>query len=137
VNHNWQTGRTSVNEFVFQYSSYLNDTPANTTGPAYTLLSGAKGGANANAPQSTEQKRWQFRDDFTWTNSFFGTSHEFRTGVSILHTPRLYVSSAGGSEGMLQLRTNNIDGGVDSIILIGGNVQSKHPDRPVWFLCPG
>ena len=127
VNHNWQTGRTSVNEFVFQYSSYLNDTPANTEGPAYTLLSGAKGGANANAPQSTEQKRYQFRDDFTWTNTLLGSSHEFRTGVSILHTPRLFVSSAGGSQGLLQLRTNDIDAGVDSITLIGGNVQSNIP----------
>ena len=72
VNHNWQTGRTSVNEFLFQYSDYLNETPANASGPAYTLASGAKGGANANAPQTTEQERWQFRDDYSWNSHLVG-----------------------------------------------------------------
>jgi hypothetical protein len=127
VNHNWQTGRSSLNEFVFQYSSYLNDTPAVSDGPAFTLLSGAKGGANANSPQSTDQKRWQFRDDYSWTNTLAGSSHEFRTGVNIIHTPRLFISSEGGTQGILGLRSNDVDGGVDTLMIIGGTVQSNIP----------
>jgi hypothetical protein len=127
VNHNWQSGRSSLNEFVFQYSSYVNDTPGVSDGPAFTLLGGAKGGANANSPQSTEQKRWQFRDDYSWTNSVAGTSHEFRTGVNIIHTPRLFISSQGGTQGILGLRSNDVNGGVDSLMLIGGTVQSNIP----------
>jgi outer membrane receptor protein involved in Fe transport len=127
VNHNWQTGRSSVNEFVFQYSSYLNDTPANTPGPAYTLASGAKGGANANAPQSTEEQRWQVRNDYSWNSHLLGTTHEFRTGVNWVHTPTLFVSSRGLTAGGLTLRTNDINGAVNSILLIGGNVESNIP----------
>jgi hypothetical protein len=127
VNHNWQTGRTAVNEFLFQYSSYLNDTPANAARPAYPLASGAKGGANANAPQTTEQERWQFRDDYSWNSHLLGTTHEFRTGVNWLHTPRLFVSSRGMTAGSLTLRTNDVNGAVNSILLIGGNVESNIP----------
>ena len=32
VNHNWVVGQ-SLNEFVFQYSSFINDIPATSTGP--------------------------------------------------------------------------------------------------------
>ena len=127
VNYNVQTGRTAANEFVFQVSNYLNDTPANQPGPSITLLSGAKGGANANAPQTTEQQTWQFRNDFSWSNSLFGSSHQFRTGVNVLHTPRLYITSQGGTQGILTLRSNDINGGVDQILLIGGNVSSNIP----------
>ena len=127
VNHNWLTGRTSVNEFLFQYSSYLNETPANASGPAYTLASGAKGGANANAPQTTEQQRWQVRDDYSWNSHLLGTTHEFRTGINWLHTPRLFVSNRGLTDGGLTLRSNDINGAVNSILLIGGNVESNIP----------
>jgi hypothetical protein len=127
VNHNWQTGRTAANELVFQYSSFLNGTPANTPGPAYTLASGAKGGVNANAPQTTEQERWQFRNDYSWNSHLFGSTHEFRTGVNWLHTPTLFVSSRGLTAGSLTLRTNDINGPVNSILLIGGNVESNIP----------
>ena len=130
VNHNFQTGKTSVNEFLFQYSDFLNDTPStvsNSSGPAYTLASGAKGGANANAPATTEQQRWQFRDDYSWHSNLLGSTHEFRTGVNWLHTPRLFVSNRGMTDGSLTLRTNDINGPVNSILLIGGNVESNIP----------
>ena len=127
VNHNFQTGRTSVNEFLFQYTSFLNETPANASGPSYTLASGAKGGANANAPQTTEQQRWQFRDDYSWNSHLLGSTHEFRGGVNWLHTPRLFVSNRGMTAGNLTLRTNDINGPVNSILLIGGNVESNTP----------
>ena len=32
TNHNWVVGQ-SLNEFVFQYSNFVNDIPATSTGP--------------------------------------------------------------------------------------------------------
>ncbi len=127
LNHNWVTGRSALNEFVFQFSNYLNDTPTNTEGPAITLASGAKWGANANAPQSTEQRRWQFRDDYSFTIAGAGISHELRTGVNLIHTPRLFVSNRGGTEGILTMASNDLNGGVASVLLIGGSVSSNIP----------
>jgi hypothetical protein len=127
VNHNWTPGRSSLNEFVFQFSNYKNETPAEVGGPAITLLSGARAGANPTAPQSTEQRRWQFRNDYSWTMPKLGLAHEFRTGVNVMHTPRLFVSNEGGTNGFLGLSSNDLNGGVSSIMLIGGTVSSNIP----------
>jgi hypothetical protein len=127
VNHNWILGSSAINEFVFQFSNYLNDTPGEVTGPAITLAGGARAGANPNTPQSTEQRRWQFRNDYSWTLGGLGLAHEFRSGMNIVHTPRLFVSNRGGTEGFLGLRSNDLNGGVASILLIGGSVSSNIP----------
>lgn len=127
VNHNWQTGPSSVNEFLFQYSHYKNDTPGNgvQTLPAFTLANGAKGGANASAPQTTEQRRFQFRNDYSMT---VRSRHQMRAGINIVHTPTLAVTNDGGTTGMMQLLGNDPQtSGVSSILLIGGHVSSNTP----------
>jgi hypothetical protein len=127
LNHNWVVGRSSLNEVVLQFSNYLNETPANTDLPAVTLASGAKWGSNANAPQSTEQRRWQFRDDYSFTMTGLGLSHEIRSGLNVMHTPRLFVSNRGGTQGIMGMSSNNLEGGVASVLLIGGSVSSNIP----------
>ena len=127
VNHNWNVSGSALNEFVFQFSNYTNDTPTSTPGPVITLASGARAGANPSAPQTTEQRRWQFRDDYSWSIGRLGLSHQFRGGVNVVHTPQLYVSNAGGTEGFLQLAGNDLTSGVTSILLIGGTVNSNIP----------
>jgi hypothetical protein len=127
VNHNWATGRTSLNEIVFQFSDYRNDTPANVNGPSVILAGGALYGANLSAPQRTEQRRWQFRNNYSWTTGGLGISHEFRAGASVVHTPRLFVSNQSGTQGFLNMRSNDLEGGVAAIMLIGGTVSSNIP----------
>jgi hypothetical protein len=129
ANHSWALRRSALNELVFQFSDYKNDTPASAAGPAITLANGThKGGANPNAPQATEQRRWQVRNDYSWTMSRFGgLGHEFRTGASVVHTPRLFVLNQGGTLGMLTMRTNDVNGGVASLLKIGGTASSNIP----------
>src|SRR6185436_5863462 len=110
-------------EFVFQFSHYLNDIPTNQPGPAITLASGAKAGSNANTPQSTEQTRYQFRNDYSWAVS----RHQLRTGVNLVHTPTLYAANQGGINGIYTMAGNDPNGGVASILLIGGSVSSNLP----------
>jgi hypothetical protein len=123
LNHNWMFGRNQLNEFVFQFSHYLNDIPTNQPGPAITLASGAKAGSNANTPQSTEQTRYQFRNDYSWAVS----RHQLRTGVNLVHTPTLYAANQGGINGIYTMAGNDPNGGVASILLIGGSVSSNLP----------
>jgi hypothetical protein len=127
VNHNWSIGRASLNEIVFQFSNYENDTTANVTGPSVILAGGALFGANLSAPQRTEQRRWQFRNDYSWTAGGAGLSHEFRAGASLVRTPRLFVWNESGTLGFLNMRSNDIEGGVAAIMLIGGTVSSNIP----------
>jgi hypothetical protein len=132
LNHNWQTGRTAVNEFLFQYSRYRNDIPGNTTAPqpAFTLLNGAVGGANNSAPQTTEQQRWQLRNDFSWTA---GGGHEVRTGVNLILTPTLRITNESGLGGIFSLLGNSRTSPVGFAMLIGGHVESNIPLHQYGF----
>lgn len=127
ANHNWVTGRTSLNEIVGQVSSYTNETPGSGSGPALMFPNGTSGGANANAPQATEQTKWQVRDDYSWSMSGLGISHEIRTGISWIHEPRLFVSNQGGTDGLFWMLSNDPNGPVQRILLIGGTVSSNIP----------
>jgi outer membrane receptor protein involved in Fe transport len=129
VNHNLSFKLGALNEIVFQASHFLNDIPTNTPGPAITLASGAKAGANANTPQSTEQTRYQVRNDF----SFMMSSHQLRTGVSFVRTPTLAVINRGGTNGIYTMASNDIEGGVASIMLIGGPASSNLPMTSYGF----
>ncbi|HEX5107869.1 MAG TPA: TonB-dependent receptor [Vicinamibacterales bacterium] len=123
LNHNWMVGGNRMNELVVQFSHYLNDIPTNQPGPSITLASGAKAGSNANTPQSTEQTRYQFRNDFSWAMS----RHQLRTGLNLVHTPTLYAANQGGVNGIYNMVGNDPNGGVASILLIGGSVSSNLP----------
>jgi hypothetical protein len=127
VNHNWITGNSSLNELVVQYSRFVNDVPANTAGPTLMFPNGVAGGTNLAAPQSTNQEKWQLRDDYSWTRSGFGLAHEVRTGVSWIHEPTLFTRTAQGTQGIYQMLTNDINGPVFSALKIGGNVESNIP----------
>jgi hypothetical protein len=128
VNHNWSATRKSLNEFVFQFSDYVNDTPATSDGPAIALAdSNYKTGASQSSPQGAAQRRWQFRDDYSWTMGGVGLSHEFRVGANVQHTPRLYVDNAALTNGLYLLRGMSLDSGVGSLLVIGGTVNSNIP----------
>ena len=50
-------------------------------------------GANGNTPQTTEQKKYQFRDDFSWHETGGGgLGHDFKVGVNFINEPRLFIT---------------------------------------------
>ena len=50
-------------------------------------------GANVNTPQTTEQKKYQFRDDFSWhVTGMGGLGHDFKAGVNFINEPRLFIT---------------------------------------------
>ena len=49
-------------------------------------------GQNVNTPQTTDQHKFQFRDDFTWQRG----RHEWKTGVSFIYEPVLDITFNSG-----------------------------------------
>ena len=66
ANYNLVVGATGLNEFIFQYADFANAITANSNAPTEIFPNGVTIGQNANTPQPTQQKKWQFRDDFSW-----------------------------------------------------------------------
>jgi hypothetical protein len=98
LNHNWVLGGSKLNEFVFQYADFANHVSARSTAAQETFPNGVIIGYNSNTPQSTEQKKWQFRDDFSWRmTGMGGLGHDFKAGVNVIHEPHLFVTFASGS----------------------------------------
>jgi outer membrane receptor protein involved in Fe transport len=128
VNHNWVIGQASLNEFVLQYSNYVNDIPAGTPGPTFMLPNQVWGGANPGAPQRTEQTKWQFRNDFSWTTARLGgLAHELKAGVNLVHQPRLAVFTGQGMHGVFTIGTLDVNGPVTNVFVIGGDPTANMP----------
>ncbi len=75
----------SVNSFTagFQYWNNLID--SETKVPQLAFPGGIYFGTNGNVPQQSYQKKWQFRDDFSYTMG----KHTFKTGFDFVNVPKL------------------------------------------------
>ncbi len=128
VNHNWALGSSMLNEAVAQYSGFVNDIPANSTGPSFQLSNGVRGGTSVFAPQRTEQIKWQLRDDLSWTTTAgFGLSHEVRVGVNWVHEPRLRVFTGAQTQGFYIMAEPNLTGPVTRVQVVGNNPTADFP----------
>jgi carboxypeptidase family protein len=125
---NWLFGGTKLNEFVFQVSTFQNVIPGSTTQPVLMFPNGVTGGANQAAPQSTEQTKWQLRDDVSWTaRRFGGLEHNLKAGANWLHEPRLYISTQSGVAGFFTMGANDVNGPVQQVQVIGGAAEVNIP----------
>jgi hypothetical protein len=81
-----------LNEFVFQFSYFKNHISENSTLPYESFPSGVYVGQSINTPQTTEQHKYQFRDDFTWVKG----KHELKVGASFIYEPVLDITFSTG-----------------------------------------
>lgn len=84
----YSIGSSMSNNFVFNYSDFLNEINPVTVGVPEIRLNPEqdwRSGTNSVTPQATPQKRFQLRDDFTWLKGnhtwTFGANYE-RTAVA-------------------------------------------------------
>ncbi|HEX6177664.1 MAG TPA: TonB-dependent receptor, partial [Thermoanaerobaculia bacterium] len=97
--HTGQFGRSMVNDFVYQYSTFENSILPVTDAPTETFANGVNAGANVNTPQTTEQVKHQFKDDFGFTTTLGGQRHDFKVGLNWINEPTLggsFSSNLGG-----------------------------------------
>jgi len=131
ANHNYVLGGSKLNEFIFQYAEFANAITANSLDPQIIFLYGVTIGQNTNTPQQTQQKKWQFRDDFSWSMSGLGgISHGFKAGVNFINEPRLFITfNTGTGDYAYNLLTNDINGLVTDVTLNGGSADANIPTK--------
>jgi hypothetical protein len=117
LNHNWVLGGSKLNEFIFQYADFENHIDARTGEPQQSFPNGVSIGYNTNTPQTTIQKKWQFRDDFSWhITGRGGIGHDLKAGVNFIHEPKLYVTFNSGSTDYAYTHlTNDLFGPISNV----------------------
>jgi hypothetical protein len=135
LNHNWVLGGNKINEFIFQYADFLNDITARSRDPLQTFPNGVAIGQNANTPQSTQQKKWQFRNDFSWhVTGKGGVGHDFKTGVNFIHEPTLYIEfSTLKDVAQYTHLTDSVTGPISAVTLNGGDASANIPLKQYAF----
>jgi hypothetical protein len=82
INHTYTISPTKLNTFTFHFQDFFNELLAVTDKPLMSFPGGISVGANTNVPQSTTERKYQFRDDFTWIKG----SHTMKFGVNYIYT---------------------------------------------------
>jgi outer membrane receptor protein involved in Fe transport len=127
-NHNWLAGDGTLNELVVQYAQFRNEIAPNSMTPQLVFPNGVTAGTSLVAPQSTEQHKWQFRDDVSWTvGGLGGVGHTLKAGVNWIHEPHLFITTTAGIFGQFLIGTNDVNGPVQQVFVIGGASEVNFP----------
>ena len=124
---NWVVSGSALNEFVFQYSRFRNEIPGSSTLPFLRFPNTVTAGANPVAPQTTEQDKWQFRNDFSWSLTGAGISHDFKAGVNWVHEPHLFIGNTAGNTGQFIFGGNTLTSPITAITQFGGETAVNIP----------
>ncbi len=117
LNHNWVLKGSRLNEFIMQYADFENEILARTDKPQHTFPNGVVIGYNNNTPQTTQQHKYQFRDDFSWhATGMGGLGHDFKAGVNFINEPYLRLTfDSGSAEYAYTHLTDDINGPLSGI----------------------
>ena len=137
LNHNWVLGGSKLNEFIFQYADFRNHIGANSQDPYELYQNGVSVGQSPNTPQTTEQKKWQFKNDFSWSISGMGgLAHDLKTGVNFINEPRLFITFNSG-KGVVQYThlTDDRNGPISNVTLNDGDASANIPLKQfAWYV---
>ena len=125
--HTWQIGSASLNEFVFQYSSFDNLISADSSDPFIAYPSGVTTGQNVNTPQGTHQRKRQFKDDFSFSTVLGGDRHDFKAGVNYIDGYDLGASFTTGTAGQYAASEDRLGSPIISIDIFGGFAGANTP----------
>ncbi len=125
--HTTQIGSSSVNEFLFQYTRFENTISADSNLPTIIYPSGVTSGQNINTPQSTEQTKYQFKDDFSFSKDLGGQRHDFKVGFNVVHEPVLGGDFSSGLVPQYTLLEDRVGSPVIDITQNGGFFGNKTP----------
>jgi hypothetical protein len=129
ANHNLVMGGTGLNEFIFQYADFTNTILPASLDARQTFPNGVAVGQNPSTPQTTQQRKFQFRDDFSWyTPGKLGIGHALKAGVNWIHEPRLFITFNGG-KGVVQYThlDNTVGGPIATVNLNDGDARANIP----------
>jgi len=98
-----QLSTDMLNEFVFQYSKFNNAITADSDVPLLYYPNGFSYGQNINTPQTTNQTKYQYRDDFSFSKTIAGRSHDFKAGLVYINEPVLGGDFSSGLAGQYNM----------------------------------
>lgn len=81
LNHTYTLSSTKLNQFAFHFQDFTNAILGVTDKPNLVFPS-VQTGANVNVPQMTTERKYQFRDDFSWLVN----NHGLKFGANYIHT---------------------------------------------------
>ncbi len=82
VNHTYNIKPNVLNQFIFHFQDFVNEILPNQEGLTLNFPNGISIGQNANTPQSTKERKFQFRNDTSWVKG----NHTMKFGVNYIHT---------------------------------------------------
>jgi hypothetical protein len=81
--HTFSMGNNRLNEATFHFQDFQNEILGVTTNPILIFPTpGLRLGPAPNTPQATSERKFQFRDDFSW----FRGNHALKFGTNYVHT---------------------------------------------------
>jgi outer membrane receptor protein involved in Fe transport len=131
LNHNWVMGGSKLNEFIFQYADFSNTIASRSSNPNETFPNGVTIGANGNTPQTTEQRKFQFRDDFSWhVTGKGGLGHDFKVGASFINEPHLFITFNTGKGAVFYTHVDNtLNGPISAVTISDGDAAANIPTK--------
>ena len=131
LNHNWVMGGARLNEFIFQYADFRNNIASRSSEANQSFPIGLTIGANGNTPQTTEQKKFQFRDDFSWhVTGKGGLGHDFKVGASLINEPHLFITFNTGKGATFYTHIDNtLNGPISTVTISDGDAAANVPTK--------
>ncbi|MBI3402461.1 MAG: TonB-dependent receptor [Acidobacteria bacterium] len=131
LNHNWVLGGAKLNEFIFQYADFSNNIASRSSAPSESFPNGVSIGANGNTPQTTEQRKYQFRDDFSWhVTGHGGLGHDFKVGANFINEPHLFITFNTGKGAVFYTHlTNDLAGPISTVSISDGDAAANIPTK--------
>ena len=86
-------------------------------------------GQNGNTPQTTQQEKYQFRNDFSWHKAGMGgIGHDFKVGFNYIHEPRLFITfNVATGDFTYNHLTDDVNGPLGSVTRNGGAAEANIP----------
>ncbi len=81
-NYTYNINSNVLNQFTFHFQDFVNEILPNEEGLTLNFPGGISIGQNANTPQSTKERKYQFRND----TSVVSGNHTMKFGVNYIHT---------------------------------------------------
>jgi hypothetical protein len=81
-NHTYNINTNVLNTFVFHFQDFKNEILPNKAGLTLNFPGGISIGQNANTPQATLERKYQFRNDVSWVKN----DHTMKFGVNYIYT---------------------------------------------------
>ena len=135
ANHNLVMGGR-LNEIIFQYADFRNNIASRSSAPNESFPIGVTIGANGNTPQTTEQKKYQFRDDFSWhMTGHGGIGHDFKVGANFINEPHLFITFNTGKGAVFYTHlTDNKNGPIGTVSISDGDAAANIPTKQfAWY----